>query len=86
MQDIFRNTELEAASKGLALWSWLAISTATVVTLDSPGSMNSLFQYTTAGRSVEEMAAIAEFMREIGFRCMGINGVCTIVSPRRSCS
>ncbi|KAH5982422.1 hypothetical protein HBI07_253110, partial [Parastagonospora nodorum] len=75
MQDIFRNTELEAASKGLGLWSWLAISTAVVVTLDSPGSMNSLFQYTTAGRSLEEMVAIAEFMREIGFRCMGINGL-----------
>lgn len=80
LRDIFCNIETEAASRGLGLWSWLAISTAAVVTLNSPESMISLYQYTTATRSLSDSVEIAEFMREVGFRCIGINGVCTIVS------
>jgi hypothetical protein len=86
IQDVFCTIEKEAAEKGLELWPWLTVSTATVMTLNSPESMIILFQYATAPRSLDESVAIAEFMREIGLRCMGINGVRTATYPDRNSS
>jgi hypothetical protein len=84
IQDVFYNMEKEASGKGLELWSWLTIATATVMTLNSPESMIILFQYATAPRTLDESVAIAEFIREIGLRCMGINGVRTTTFSHRS--
>lgn len=75
IQSIFRSIDDKATAKHLALWPWLAMSTATLVTMNSPESMTILFQYATASRPLSERVAVAEFMREIGLRCMGINGV-----------
>jgi hypothetical protein len=86
IQDVFYNMEKEAAEKELELWSWLTIATATVMTLNSPQSIIILFQYVTASRSLDESVAIAEFMREIGLRCMGINSVRTTTYSRYNSS
>jgi hypothetical protein len=75
IQSIFSRIDAEATAKNLALWPWLAMSTATVVTMNSPESMTILFQYATASKPLSERVVVAEFMREIGLRCMGINGV-----------
>jgi len=37
--------------------------------------MTALFQHSSASKPLTEGVAIAEFMREVGLRCMGINGV-----------
>jgi hypothetical protein len=73
--DIFGVFEREAIARKLSLWSWLTVSTATVMTMNSPESMAVLFEYITRSKSLNERVAIAEFMREIGLRCTGINGV-----------
>jgi hypothetical protein len=38
-----------------------------------------LYRYTAALKPLTERVAIAEFMREIGLRCTGINGVCLTI-------
>jgi hypothetical protein len=75
IQDIFGKFERETTARKLSLWPWLTISTATVMTMNSPKSMAVLFEYITRSKSLSERVAIAEFMREIGLRCTGINGV-----------
>jgi hypothetical protein len=71
--------EREARGHKLSLWSWLAISTATVMSMNSPESIIVLYRYTAALKPLTERVAIAEFMREIGLRCTGINGVCLTI-------
>jgi hypothetical protein len=75
VREIFSKAEREAAARGLSLWPWLAILTATTMTMNSPESMLALFQYTTCVKPLSDSVAVAEFMREVGLRCVGINGV-----------
>jgi hypothetical protein len=75
IQTILSKIEGEATEKKLGLWPWLAISTATIVTMNSPQSMTALFEYSSASKPLSESVAVAEFMREIGLRFIGINGV-----------
>jgi hypothetical protein len=75
IQDVFSNIEQEASARKLNRWLWLAVSTATVMTMSSPEAMADLFRYTTTSSPLRERVAVAEFMREIGLRCLGINGV-----------
>jgi hypothetical protein len=77
IHDIIKKAEQEAATRELGRPIWLAIFTATIMTIEAPGSMNALFQYVTNSEPLSERVATAEFMREIGFRCLVINGVCT---------
>jgi hypothetical protein len=75
IREIFIKVEREAAARGLGLWPWLAILTATMMTMNSPESMLALFHYTTCVKPLSYSVAVAEFMREVGLRCVGINGV-----------
>jgi hypothetical protein len=75
VRDQFSKVEQEANARELSLWTWLAILTATAVTMNSAESMIALFHYTMCTKSLDDCVAIAEFMREIGLRCIGINGV-----------
>jgi hypothetical protein len=75
IQEAFERIEQEATAYELGLWSWLTISTATVMTMNSPRSLAMLFRYTTTSKPLNERVEIAEYMREIGLRCAGINGV-----------
>lgn len=45
------------------------------MTMNSPESMIALYNATSASRPQSEGVAIAEFMREIGLKCIGFNGV-----------
>jgi hypothetical protein len=49
------------------------------MSMNSPESMIVLYRYTAALKPLTERVAIAEFMREIGLRCTGINGVCLTI-------
>jgi hypothetical protein len=75
IRDVFSKIEREAEARKLSLWSWLVVLTATTITMNSPESMTALFQHSSASKPLTEGVAIAEFMREVGLRCMGINGV-----------
>lgn len=47
------------------------------MTMNSPDSMVALFKAAQESKSESEGVAIAEFMREVGLKCIGFNGVCT---------
>jgi hypothetical protein len=75
IQDLFQKIEREAVAKDLRRSAWLTVLTATVMTINSPAMMTALFKYTTASESLCESILIVEFMREVGFLCISINGV-----------
>ncbi|KAF2020152.1 hypothetical protein BU24DRAFT_439969 [Aaosphaeria arxii CBS 175.79] len=75
---IYAQIAAEASSHSLHRPSWLALTTAATMTMNSPDSMAALFSVAAGDpsiRSDRERAAIAEFMREVGLKCIGFNGV-----------
>jgi hypothetical protein len=75
IQAVYQKIEQEATARKLGRPSWLALSTAATMTMNSPESMAALYQTSTASKSPSEGVATAEFMREIGLKCIGFNGV-----------
>ncbi|KZM24029.1 dolichyl-P-Man:Man(5)GlcNAc(2)-PP-dolichol alpha-1,3-mannosyltransferase [Ascochyta rabiei] len=75
IQSVFKKIEQEATDRQLGRPSWLAVSTAATMTMNSPESMEALFHSTTQGKPQEESVQVAEFMREIGLKCIGFNGI-----------
>lgn len=84
IESVYKKIEREAAAHKLGRPSWLALSTATTMTMNSPESMVALFQSASESKSEADSVAIAELMREVGLKCIGFNGVsdyCTSVQP-----
>ncbi|KAJ4985840.1 Dol-P-Man:Man(5)GlcNAc(2)-PP-Dol alpha-1,3-mannosyltransferase 2 [Stagonosporopsis vannaccii] len=75
VQNVFKKIEQEATDRELGRPSWLAVSTAATMTLNSPESMEALFYSSTQGKKVEESVQTAEFMREVALKCIGFNGI-----------
>ncbi|KAF9694636.1 hypothetical protein EKO04_007300 [Ascochyta lentis] len=75
IQSIFKKIESEATDRQLGRPSWLAVSTAATMTMNSPESMEALFHSTTQGKQQDESVQVAEFMREVGLKCIGFNGI-----------
>jgi|SRR5690242_11053566 len=75
VQSVFKKIEQEATDHKLGRPSWLAVSTAATMTLNSPESMEALFHSSTQGKKLEESVQTAEFMREVALKCIGFNGV-----------
>jgi hypothetical protein len=75
IQAVYQRIQEEATERKLGRPSWLGISTAATMTMNSPESMIALYNSTSASRPQSEGVAIAEFMREIGLKCIGFNGV-----------
>ena len=82
IQAVYQRIQEEATERKLGRPSWLGISTAATMTMNSPESMLALYNFTSASRPQSEGVAIAEFMREIGLKCIGFNGVSDV--PGRS--
>lgn len=77
IQAVYNRIEQEATDRKLGRPSWLSISTAATMTMNSPESMLALYSSSTKSKSESESVATAEFMREIGLKCIGFNGVYT---------
>ncbi|KAF2645584.1 hypothetical protein P280DRAFT_123217 [Massarina eburnea CBS 473.64] len=75
IQDVYKKIEREATAKKLGRPSWLALSTAATMTMNSPESMIALYKTASASKPESEGVAIAEIMREVGLKCIGFNGV-----------
>ncbi|KAI3396073.1 hypothetical protein diail_490 [Diaporthe ilicicola] len=76
---IYERIASEAHSKNLGPRPWLAISSAATFTLNSPDSLAAL-QATASNPSAEaytplEPVASAEFIREVGLKCISFNGI-----------
>ncbi|KAL6702563.1 dolichyl-P-Man:Man(5)GlcNAc(2)-PP-dolichol alpha-1,3-mannosyltransferase [Coniothyrium glycines] len=75
IQAVYKRIEQEASQRRLGRPSWLGISTAATMTMNSPASMVALYQAASESQPLSEGVAIAEFMREIGLKCIGFNGI-----------
>ena len=76
IEAIYSRIEREATAQKLGRPSWLALSTAATMTMNSPESMVALYRTAGASKPTSEGVAIAELMREVGLKCIGFNGVC----------
>jgi len=76
IQAVYRKIEREATARKVGRPSWLALSTAVTMTMNSPDSMRVLYGVASDSKPTAEAVAIAEFMREVGLKCIGFNGVC----------
>ena len=81
IQAVYNKIEEEATARRLGRPSWLGISTAATMTMNSPDSMAALYSAASKSKPESEGVAIAEFMREIGLKCIGFNGVRLISDP-----
>lgn len=75
IQTLYNKIEEEATARKLGRPSWLAISTAATMTMNSPESMAALYTAASKSKPDSERVAIAEFMRETGLKCIGFNGI-----------
>lgn len=75
IEAVYKKIEREATAQKLGRPSWLALSTAATMTMNSPESMVALFTTASASRTQSDQVAIAELMREVGLKCIGFNGV-----------
>jgi hypothetical protein len=81
IQAVYKKIEDEATDRKLGRPSWLGISTAATMTMNSPESMVALYHASSKSKPESEGVAIAEFMREIGLKCIGFNGVRLLSFP-----
>ncbi|KAF2129472.1 hypothetical protein P153DRAFT_431423 [Dothidotthia symphoricarpi CBS 119687] len=75
IEAVYKGIEKDATARNLGRPSWLALSTAATMTMNSPDSMAALYKYTSESKSQGESVAIAEFMREVALKCIGFNGI-----------
>ncbi|KAI5286987.1 hypothetical protein KEM54_006332 [Ascosphaera aggregata] len=78
---VYRNIRSQAQERHLAPTSWLALSTAVTVTMNSPASLMVLHDVATHDEpSNANGIATAEFMRETGLKCMSIIGIPRVIN------
>ncbi|KAH9845447.1 Dol-P-Man:Man(5)GlcNAc(2)-PP-Dol alpha-1,3-mannosyltransferase [Teratosphaeria destructans] len=82
IRSVYEKIAQDASSKQVGLPAWLTATTAATMTLNSPQSMLELYglatsppiKNSTAEPSTHDLWT-AELMREIGLKCIGLNGV-----------
>lgn len=81
LTDAFGQLQRQAEGKGLGWGEWLSIATATLVTLNSPGSLASLHRF-AAGSSLQLQDRLdrAQLMREVGLKCIGFIGIPKVIN------
>ncbi|KAF1972083.1 hypothetical protein BU23DRAFT_599789 [Bimuria novae-zelandiae CBS 107.79] len=75
IQSVYKKIEEEATTHKLGRPSWLTLSTATTMTMNSPESMVALYRSASENKPEKDAVEIAELMREVGLKCIGFNGV-----------
>ncbi|KAK5136682.1 hypothetical protein LTR08_002335 [Meristemomyces frigidus] len=77
---VYERIAKDAGGKGVGVPAWLTASTAVTMTMNSPRSMLELYGLATASahnKGDEKATGVwtAELMREVGLKCIGLNGV-----------
>ncbi|KAL2822706.1 hypothetical protein BDW59DRAFT_149352 [Aspergillus cavernicola] len=75
IQSVYAKIQQTAQTKNVSLSSWLALSTAATMTMNSPASLSALFEQVTQSQSPPEQVKTAELMREVGLKCISFNGI-----------
>ncbi|KAF1817310.1 hypothetical protein P152DRAFT_504607 [Eremomyces bilateralis CBS 781.70] len=77
IRSVYEDIARDAARKNVGRPSWLALATAATMTMNSPESLTALFEVATeqSPSSVKDKVNTAEFMREVGLKCISFNGI-----------
>ncbi|KAJ5550744.1 hypothetical protein N7461_005442 [Penicillium sp. DV-2018c] len=72
---VYRKIQETAQSKQISQPSWVALSTAAAMTMNSPESLTALYELATTSTNSDKQVATAELMREVGLKCISFNGI-----------
>lgn len=79
LSSLFDRIRSRGESNGVGPESWLTLSTAALVTVNSPATVCALFSYAAEKRGdVEDQVRAAAVMRETALKCIGFSGVSAI--------
>lgn len=77
----FKRISDDATSKGLGWGEWLSLATATLVTLDSPNSLQALHRHVSpTSLGLAQRVERACLMREVGLKCIGFIGIPKVIN------
>ncbi|PWY98487.1 hypothetical protein BCV70DRAFT_32681 [Testicularia cyperi] len=78
----FQGLEADAKQKGLGWGEWLSIATATLFTLNNPGSLQALHRFAVANGTsdLKQKTEMALLMRETGLKCIGFIGIPKVIN------
>ncbi|KAK0263763.1 hypothetical protein LTR12_008613 [Friedmanniomyces endolithicus] len=75
---VYEKIAKDAGSKKVGMPAWLTVSTAATMTMNSPQSLLELYGLATSpnySKGHDNKVWTAELMREVGLKCIGLNGV-----------
>ncbi|KAI7541236.1 hypothetical protein KC331_g8695 [Hortaea werneckii] len=75
---VYEKVAQDASAKSVGMPAWLTASTAATMTMNSPRSMLELYGLATSPKQAQGQnngVWAAELMREVGLKCIGLNGV-----------
>ncbi|KAL4966332.1 uncharacterized protein BDV14DRAFT_199129 [Aspergillus stella-maris] len=75
---VYKGIQDVAGGKGVKDSSWIALSTAATMTMNSPASLTALFEQATSSPSTsneKKQIQTAELIREVGLKCISFNGI-----------
>ncbi|KAK1052435.1 hypothetical protein LTR12_014793 [Friedmanniomyces endolithicus] len=75
---VYEKIAKDAGSKKVGMPAWLTLSTAATMTMNSPQSLLELYGLATSpnySKGHDSKVWTAELMREVGLKCIGLNGV-----------
>ncbi|OQE46523.1 hypothetical protein PENCOP_c001G06010 [Penicillium coprophilum] len=70
---VYQKIQQTAQSKQISQPSWVALSTAATMTMNSPESLAALYEL--ASTNSDKQVDTAELMREVGLKCISFNGI-----------
>lgn len=72
---VYQQIAQEASDKQFGKRPWLTLAAAATFTLNSPDSLQALHQVAATATASETPVSAAEFIREIGLKCISFNGI-----------
>lgn len=78
----FQNLQAEAKQNGIGWGEWIAIATATLFTLNNPGSLQALHRLAAGEKAgaLQHRTNVALLMRETGLKCIGFIGIPKVIN------
>ncbi|KAJ9483561.1 hypothetical protein VN97_g9838 [Penicillium thymicola] len=70
---VYQKIQQTAQSEQISQPSWVALSTAATMTMNSPESLAALYEL--ASTNPDKQVETAELMREVGLKCISFNGI-----------
>ncbi|OGE54736.1 hypothetical protein PENARI_c005G06776 [Penicillium arizonense] len=71
---VYQKIQQTAQAKQISQPSWVALSTAATMTMNSPESLTALYNLASTTTPTQSLET-AELMREVGLKCISFNGI-----------